>query len=121
MAFLIRVGHGGDDFGYLSVLIEEVDLCINARAFGWAHHGPPIVQRIFFEEQEFELAAGSCVDAVKPRRDDFGIVQDQHVAWTQAVEQIRKAAMLNLRGCALEQKQARLPATALLPYTTLYL
>src|ERR1035441_4253796 len=76
MAFSIRVEHCGLNVSRLSARVSENDLSARARAFARAQHGPPIVECVFFEQQDLEPSARARIRAAKSGRDYARVVED---------------------------------------------
>jgi hypothetical protein len=64
-----------------------------AEAFGGTEHYPPIVRGIFFEQKEFDRAAGARLNSAKAGGDYFGIVEDEKVAGVEEIGKIFEKSM----------------------------
>lgn len=104
MAFLVccRNGYGN--------LFGNFDFSADARAFAGLHHGPPIVVRVFREQQHFEIAARARVGSAQARRNDAGVVQHEDISGAQEIQNIAKLAMLDTARFAVQHEEARLIA-----------
>ena len=83
-------------YGGLTLQIPQNDLGAEPRAFARAEHDPPIVWRVFFEQQNLEGATRPGVCAAQARRNDAGIIENQDIARPQIFEQIAKPPMFGL-------------------------
>jgi len=84
-----------------------LNLGADRSAFAGAQQGPPVVDGIFFEEEQFKFPAGFDVHAAQPRRDHAGIVQHQNVAGLEKLRQLGKLAVFDFSGFPLQHQQAR--------------
>lgn len=104
MTFVVGGGDGGADF------FRELDRRPDPGAFAGFHHCPPIVRRIFFEQQNFKGAAGRCVQTPKPGGNDAGVVQHEHITGTEVIGHVAKSSVFQLFAAAVQDEQARLVA-----------
>jgi len=107
LALGVHVGHGGNYFARAAIFFLQLDLGSDGRAFAGAHHRPPVIRRIFFEQQNFKFSAGFLIHAVQTRRDDARIVQHQNIAGFQEFQQVGKLAMRNFPSFPLQNEQPR--------------
>ena len=86
-------------------------ICVPARArLARAQHDPPIVDRIFFEQQNLKLSARVRIHAAEAGRDHARVVEDQEIAGVQVLHEVAKPAMLDLTRAAMQNQQPRLVA-----------
>ncbi len=71
MALLVVICDCDENSGGSSVRSQEGKPGAGPGPFAGLHQRPPIVRRIFFEEENFELAAGCLVDGTEPCGNDF--------------------------------------------------
>ena len=95
MAFIVHFGNGCGNVCQFAVCIVEIDLRSDARVFAGTNHDPPIVRRIFFQQQNFKLAAGFGVHAAQSGGNDARIVQYKHVAVAEKFQKIAEFSMFN--------------------------
>ncbi len=110
MAFLVGGGDFGADLGRIADEVAEDDFGLKAGALAGAEHDPPIVDGVFFEQEDFKLAAGLGVAAAQARRDDAGIVEDEDVAGAEVIGEIAEILVRNFFGVAVDDEQAGLIA-----------
>ena len=102
--------HGGNRRNYSArraIFFFQLNLRSNRRAFAGAEHRPPVVRRVFFEQQDFKFPAGFGIPAVQARRDDARVVQHQDIAGVKIFQQPGKVTMLGLTGFSVQNEQAR--------------
>ena len=68
-AFVVGFNDGGMNFIRFAIGAGKNDLCANTSRFAGAHHGPPVILLILFEQQDLEFAAGFGVDAAQSGRN----------------------------------------------------
>ena len=107
VAFVVGGDDFGGDVGLCAGVVAENYFCSNTRAFAGAEHHPPVVRGIFFEEQHFKLAAGFFVHAAQSRGDDARVVQHEHIAGVEVLQQIAKISVRDFLRCAIKDEQAR--------------
>src|SRR5687768_6447161 len=78
-----------------------------AQALGRTKHYPPVVHRVFFEEEEFDDAAGAWLDASQPGRDHLRIVQDKEIAGCEEIRELGETAVFNRATQAVEHQEPR--------------
>ena len=80
MALVIRLDDRGVHGARLAARIQEKSAFRRARAFARPQHDPPVVGRVFLEQQDFKLSAGLGIGATQAGGDHPRVVQHQHVA-----------------------------------------
>ena len=105
MAFVVRFDNRGMNVVGWPFAVGENNLRADARVFSGTNHRPPIVRRIFFEQQNFKFAPGIGVDAAQSRRNDARIVQHQHVAFAQKFQQIRESPVFDAIFIAMQDQE----------------
>ena len=87
--------------------VVKGNLRADARALRRPHHRPPVVCGVFFQQQDFKLAARAGVHAAQPRRDDARIVQDEHVAGTKKFQEIAESAVFDAPASSIQNQEPR--------------
>ena len=77
------------------------------RVIGGTHHGPPVVARIFFEQQNFKRAAAPRVHRAQPRGDHARVVEHEHVAVPKKIQKVAKCFLFESRISAMQHEQSR--------------
>jgi hypothetical protein len=108
MAFIVNFGHLGEALGGVAGRVEELDFGTGAGAFSGAHHGPPIVDGVLFEQKDFEPATGLGIDGVQAGGNDTGIVEDENVAIAEESDEILEVTVFDLTAVAMEDEEAGL-------------
>jgi hypothetical protein len=73
-------------------------------------HRPPVVARVFLEQQQFKLPAGARVGSAQSGRNHARIVEHQHVARAEIPRQIAELPVRRAAAGARQNEQARLIA-----------
>jgi len=110
MAFFVFFEHSGIDCGGASFVVLENYSGPWPRSFAGPRHDPPIIGRVFFEQEDFELSAGLGIDGAEASGKHTGIIQHQNVASAQVLEQMGKLAVLDLLRIAMQHQQTGLIA-----------
>ena len=112
MSFVIDIGDGSANVGGCAVFGEQLNLRSEAGPFAGPDHGPPVVGGVFFEQEQFKLAAGAGIGSVQPGGDYPRVVKHQDIPRGQVWEQIREAAMTDFTRFSVEHEQTRAIAPA---------
>ena len=95
MSFAIFFDDLGIDLSALAAAIQENDHCLCAHAFARTQHHPPVVDSVFFQEQDFNLSTAASLGSVESGRDDSRIVQNENIADTQVLKKVAKTSVRN--------------------------
>jgi hypothetical protein len=110
MALGVDLPHGGGEGGRIFILVKYLNVRARRGSFAGAHHGPPVVGRVFLQQQHLEMPVRAAVARPQPRRNDPRIVQHQKIAGGKILRQIEKAPMRDLSRGAVQHQQPRLIA-----------
>ena len=110
MSFCIRFSDNGVDLRRRFLGIEDANTGSYSSPFAWAQHGPPVIDRVLFEKQKFELPGGLKIYPAKPSRDDPRIVKHQHISFAEKPHKLREFAVFDLPGISVQDEQSRLIA-----------
>ena len=99
--------HDGGVCGGVAVRVGELNFGAGAHAFARAEQCPPIVRRVFFDEEHFDLAAAAGFFSPQARGDDARVVEDDGVAGRDEFEQVGEAAMFPPGVAAMDDEEAR--------------
>jgi len=110
LAFVIFFDDPGIDLSALAAAIQEKDHCVCAHAFARAQHHPPVVDGVFFQEQDFNLSTAAGLDSTESGRDDSRIVQNENIADAQVLDKVTKTSVRDAAIGAAQHQQSRLIA-----------
>jgi hypothetical protein len=91
----------------LAVLVPENNLRSYSRPFPRTEHDPPIVDRVFFEQQDFKLPTRVSIHAAEASGDHARIVEYQEIALVKVIEEVAEPPMLNQAGVTMHNEQTR--------------
>src|SRR6185436_8114371 len=90
---------------------QQGKACAGPGALAGLHERPPIVGRVFFEEENLEMSAGFFVEGAKAGGNDFGIVQDEDVTWPEKVFNLGELVKRDFASATVEMEQSGLVAS----------
>jgi hypothetical protein len=96
---------GGNPGGW--VIARKNDLGSDAGAFAGAQHHPPVVGRIFFDQQDFKFAAGPGIRAAQPGGNHARLVENEHVARAKKPRQIPELTVFDVAIAAMQDQEPR--------------
>lgn len=111
MALGVDFQHGRFEGGRIFVFAEDLNFHAQPGPFSGAQQGPPVVGRVFFQQQQLEMTVGPGIAPAQPRRDDARIVQNEKIAGGEILRQVEKAPMRDLTRGAVQDQQPRLIAS----------
>lgn len=90
--------------------VNNFDFRARPRPFARPHHRPPVVGRVFLQQQRLEFSARARIAPAQARRDDPRVVQDQHVAGAKIFQQIGELPVRARGVQTFQHQQTRLIA-----------
>jgi hypothetical protein len=106
----IEFHHGGFERGNSPLFVEELNFRAWGRSPAWTDERPPIILFNFFHQKHFKLPVGPRVASPQPRRNDFGVVQDQNITGSEVFQDVTEEAMGHLLGGTIQDEEAGLIA-----------
>src|SRR3989442_1628400 len=85
VSFLIFVEHSRFYAAKRALRVAEDDLCSDSRSVGGAQHDPPIVGRVFFQQQNVESPARVLIHSSETSGNHSRIVECQNVVRKQVL------------------------------------
>jgi len=71
VSFFVESGDCGENAGRLAVRAQQGKARARPGAFSGFHENPPVIDAIFFEEENFEMAPCGFVEGAETRRNHF--------------------------------------------------
>src|SRR5258707_2552189 len=106
MAFDIFFEHGRLDSLLAQCRILQFHLGTFSGTSSWTHHDPPIVSAVFLEQKNFKSPTSLRVHRSQPSWNYARIIQDQHVARSQPIEDTLELTMLDPSRVSMQHQQA---------------
>ena len=107
MAFFVRGENRDANFGAFTAMVRQKNFRADARAFSGAHHGPPIVAGIFFEQQNFKRSARFRIYRVQACRNDPRVVEHEHIAALKNFQNVTECFVFQKCPIAVQHQQSR--------------
>ena len=107
MTVIIGFNDCGTNAAWLAIGFAKNNLRADAGIFAGTQHHPPIVRRNFFQQQDLKLPAGFGVDTAQSRRNHARIVQRQHVARSQKIQQGGEPPVFDAVFVSMQNYEAR--------------
>ena len=106
MAFIVHFHDRGGNPGGRVVALKH-DLGSDVGAFAGSQHCPPIVDRVFLNQQDFKFAAGPGIRAPQPGGNHARLIEHEHVARAKISRQIPELTVFNVSIDAMQDQEPR--------------